>query len=592
MAAEIEQKPPLEKDGPKENSQSSDALRPNLDDYQNYAKQNQETGGQTSLESDPADLSDNSLVISPLFGRDNKSGQVSQRDSKKDLDNTKEDLEDKGDTGLDSETQRAKDDFVQIMTDRFKDDPRSLDSTYFAQKLEEMDQRILHERVQRGDGSFVDQQEQLAEVYRNLSRIGTEAEKLTYKAKDGSERQVYSEPWMVNNILASSILRSADPINFYNQGANNTCAAESINRQGNQLLAGEDSKTIADICTKGEFEAKDIQGNSFTCTVDKKSLALDRQAQQIYYQPTDARDAYGQLGDIRTAQLNLDLMSRREFSAKGYEGGEGRYVYKKVSPTSQRDTGERVVDTIKDKVIAHSPCLDARGMSDVKQSLFGRYIDPNFAKDTTIVAGNAFNVSNVTAVSSGTQLKTHLARLEAKGWELSTVGTHVGNYVARDNALGGAQGWHATSMQLNDKGGVDFINNWGGAHNYKNLNAERLFAWMHAPASASAADRRRGDHIFNPDGIDTDREGNPVRAELTDKQNKADLNKSKDEDEQLAQLKKAHQREEEDRFREQQYIRTRVTEIESRLASLSHDSPQKTQLLAQKKLLENNSNIT
>ena len=44
------------------------------------------------------------------------------------------------------------------------------------------------------------------------------------------------------------------------------------------------------------------------------------------------------------------------------------------------------------------------------------------------------------------------------------------------------------------------------------------------------------DHIFNPDGIDTDREGNPVRAELTDKQNKADLNKSKDEDEQLAQL--------------------------------------------------------
>ncbi len=373
------------------------------------------------------------------------------------------------DIALDPETQKAKNDFVKIFEDRFKDDPRVKDDPNLLPALRErmaqMDQRILHERIKTDDGSYINQQEQLAKEYRNLAVIGTQAEKLT----DDSGHQVFSEPWMVNNILASGIIRAAQPIPSGDQGANNTCAAESINRGGMKAVAGVDSESIAQMCKNGGFDAVDNASKPFICRVHKASLALDAEAEAIHLNRSNARDAWGQLSDIRTAQLNLDLQAREEFGA----GAEGRFVYSKVSPISQRNTGERVVDTKTGRTIAEDPCFFPETESNTAQSLYG-CISKTYGKDTTVVAANPTNGDNVTGVTDSSNLKAHLKYLGSRGL-LAMVNTEVAYYVNNSQGLGGARGRHVTSAQIGKEGGIDFINNWGGKHDYKNLSAEALF---------------------------------------------------------------------------------------------------------------------
>jgi hypothetical protein len=271
----------------KESKASGESKKSNNDDANNISDKAGDTNGNDAraqsdkarsdkMQSDKANNSksdDASSAGKTIDKKDDKENLAKQSTDKTKDTNEAPVIPENQEIALNPETQKAKDDFVKILEDRFKDDPRLPE---LEARMDKMDQRVLHERVKCDDGSFIDQQEQLANVYKNLSRIGTDAEKLTYTADDGKETQVYGQPSMVNNILGSAIVRGADPTHFYNQGANNTCAAESINRQGNELLAGDDSKTIADMVTKGEFKAVDNNGKSFTCKVDRKSLCTEK----------------------------------------------------------------------------------------------------------------------------------------------------------------------------------------------------------------------------------------------------------------------------------------------------------------------------
>jgi len=521
--------------------------------------------------------------------------QGAEEEKQNPADNAEHEIPDDQRIELSPEAQKAKDDFVKIFEDRLKDDPRIQNNPQLLQELEarmdQMDQRILHEHPQSDDGSYVDEQGQLTQEYRNLARIGTDAEKLMYTAEDGSQQQVFSEPWMVNNILASGIVRGADPEHFYEQGANNTCAAESISRGGMDAVAGEDSKTIADMCTKGEFEAVDKAGKVFTCRVNRASLIPDREALNVYLSPTNARDAYGQMSDIRTAQLNLDLMMRDEYRQQGKSGGAGVMVYSKVAPINRRDTGERVTDTRTGQVVANNPCFYAESESDTKKSLYGRAIGrEKYGEETTLVAKDRPHGNNVTEIASSTHLSGQLHMLRGIGL-MAHVITKVENYVDNGRGLGGAQGNHATSAEIGKDGGINFINNWGGRHNYNNLSADTLFAWMNEPQGSFRGSP--GLNIGAP-AFGAGRGygyGEPITATAGPQmdQNKSDPNK---ENELLAQLRKEHQKEDEDSRRQMQHAHVQFIEIESRLAALPSDSPQKMALLKQRLIDQNSRSFT
>ncbi len=688
MVTEIQQRPSVGNDQLEESNQSNgDALRPDLEGYEDYNNR-QNNSRNSDFESSQPDLEKGSLICTPLVGFDSasdkpetetnrpdekgdsssedaedsedsqerkKEGSARRQDTQNKTDDKQNPLEESGDfqkghsawrldkqdeeddkqdpreypedpkedntvpdieaqgaegdkqnpadnaeheipddqrIELSSEAQKAKDDFVKIFEARLKDDPRVQDNPQllkeFGARMAQMDQRILHERVQSDDGSYVNQQEQLANEYRNWARIGTDAEKLMYTADDGSQQQVFSEPWMVNNILASGIVRGADPEHFYAQGANNTCAGQSIYRGGEDAVAGEDSRTIADICTKGEFEAVDKRGEVFTCRVDRASLIPDREARNVYLSPSNARDAYGQISDIR-AQLNLDLIMRDEYNQQGKAGGEGVMVYSKVAPINQRDSGERVTDTRTGQVVANDPCFYAESESDTKQSLYGRAIGrKNYGKETTLVAANRPHGNNVTAITGSAHLSGQLHTLSNIGL-MAHVITKVENYVDNGRGLGGARGNHATSAEIGKDGGINFINNWGGKYSYTNMSADTLFAWMNEPQGSfrGSPGLNIGAPAFGAGG----RYGEPITATAGPQmdQNKGEHNK---ENELLAQLRKEHQREDEDSHRQMQRVHAQLAELESRLAALPSDSPEKMALLAQRLTYQNSRSLS
>lgn len=572
MVTELAQRSYQPDKPPAQGGSPTDALRPALNDYENFTNRANSPESRLALASTSSLVKGDKLTITPWEDQHGSKDKSSLSDSRTDKDKSR--------IELNPETQEAKDKFVQTLENRFRTDSRLRDNPNLLKDLEarldKMDQRILHERVRTDDGAYIDQQEQLEKVYSSLSRIGADADKLTYTGKDGNEYKVFFEPYMVNNVLASAIVRGADPEHFYNQGSNKTCATESINRQGHQLLAGQFMSNLADVATKGEFETVDNQGKPFICKVDKASLTQGWSERNIYLNSVDARDSAGKISDIMTAQLGLDLRTR---DIPG-SGGEGRLKYCQVSPTSQRDTGERVIDTTTGKVLATSPSLAGEEVSNTKQALYGHFISKDFGKETTIVSDRSFDVPNATEIKNGAQLAQHLKTLEEKGWKLPTLATHTDNY----HRVSG-HSWHATSIKLGKNGGIDFVNNWGGAANFKDVNADQLVSWMDAPPDAPAVDRVRGDHVFNPDDV-YGRDGN---QSLEDKLAQKEKPETKKDNETLAQAKKAQEARDKEiaTSKQQEHVRA-LAEIDSRLATLPENSPLRANLIARKQLYQNN----
>ncbi len=581
MATEIQEQAPVGEQQLQQGGKAGERLQPSLEEQQNFQNNikspKSETKNGANGESKGTEKSSSGVLEIPsIFALANDVSDKNKPDQK-DIKDVKD-----GQDGLSREAQEAKDKFVKALEERLKDDARFRDNPNLLKTVEatldQMDKRVLNEHVKTSDGSKIDQQKQLAMAYDSLTRIATDAEKLTF---NNSNEKVFNQPWMVNNILVGAIEKGADPEHNFNQGNNNTCATESINRQATALMIGENLRTIADTCTKGSFSAVDNADKTFTCSVNKESLRPDAEARSMYLGPSNARDAFGQIADIRTAQLHLDLVSRDGARTDGRAGGEGRYVYKEVSPTSQRDTGERVVDTYarppsgNNKTIAENPCINAVFASNIKQALIGRFIDADFGKETTFASDRNFgSLANITTVENASQLATGLKSAHDKGWRLSYMATHVGNYVRETQGLGGAQGWHATSVQLSKNGDIDFFNNWGGEHNYKNLKAEQLFTWMNAPKDATLSDRRVGDHIFDPDPIYARDGRNPLSQER-EKVGNNEPKFDKDKERLLAERRKeleralADAKAKEEQVKQLELVRSRMALIESHMTRLA-----------------------
>jgi len=567
----------------------------------------------------------------------NTNGQRQEsRDGKDSSDNAQRRLKDRTEGKIDPNYEGAKADCLKVLRERFKGDPQlpRLES-----QLASMETRMLekeHVDITDKNGKKigeVNQKDELRQRYENLALIARDAEKLT----DDQGRQIFDQPWQVNKILSDAIIRGANPDKRFDQGETNNCANEKVNGIATALKAGEELRSTAQMLTTGKFEAFDPEtGTTFTATVDKASMRLDREARETGLQRGNHRGAYGQMADLRTAQLTQSLIGRAEARERHQAGGEDRYTYKRVPTNRRNDTGERVAVNIRPgetfetlrgglKVNHNnnllyetnregkmtgpmmSPGLNGETTGVVLQSLIGHNIAPDFGKSMVIASRQSHgDLHNATTVTNSKELADHVKAVEAKGWRLPIVATHVSNYLrGPDGSLGGAQGWHAWSVKTGANGLLEVCGSWGGAHEQA-LTANKLFSYMnvseHSRLPANHPDRIRGDHVFYPDRpepTDTSRALPRPVDDLTDKSGREkpgdkEHNKAKEEE----KLAKKEQEEKEQKEREEEkrakkstegirYAQARLTEIEAAIGALSSkDSDKLSGLLAQKAALE------
>lgn len=404
------------------------------------------------------------------------------------------------DIPLSPEAQQAKDNFVRQLEQRFANDPETL--ARLRQRLDRMDQNILHRQVSvEGSSEPMDRQRELAETYRNLSRLTDGSpERLTYRDRHGREQRVWSRG-DVDNIIVDTVVRLENPDRMFNQGRHNTCACESIMRGNAALTPGTYSRMIADVCSRGEYESRDQYGRDMTVRVDRASLRLDSEARERYWDRANRRGAAGQIGDLAIGSFVATHMGRMS-------GDDNRFVYRQdMNPSRGSGTGEHFYDTRRRRDLGNHPFMTPAHCALATQNTYGHRLGEHYGRDTVIGGSTFRNVRNITVCNTNEELLAHARENERRGWTYSTVITHTSHYHGQARGQGGAGGrgggLHATSLVLNESGdGFHFINNWGGIGDFNNVRSDQLLTWMSVPGHGPPAPdfRRQRFALPLPDG--------------------------------------------------------------------------------------------
>ncbi|MBY0547565.1 MAG: hypothetical protein K2W95_09750 [Candidatus Obscuribacterales bacterium] len=275
--------------------------------------------------------------------------------------------------------------------------------------------------------------DQVAQTFESISSLMEADDKTSYlKKADRVE-------------LAKQLLRHVAYPRAVDQGYHDTCNVTTVQ----VVLAARHPEKFVDavreVATTGAF--KTTNGTKFS--LDAQSMRPDWQAK--LYKPYDpARNSYGRSYASQLFQLT---------AVNAYYASKGlNRRYEQRAPEGPEDTGERLIDTTNNAVVAKVPSLTCDQMKDACVQVAGVACN--------IFESNKLNDNNVNKFSSAQDLQTQLLDLQKKDKlpAIIMVNTKQEPYYTETGKgrSGHAPGWHVVTIWNVDRSGRVLVDNqWG-----------------------------------------------------------------------------------------------------------------------------------